>query len=80
MYYSKETKAGTGYVLDTEKHIYNLQYKDSATDVVTFNAKENDRVQKAKFEVIKISSIKNNTAKVIEGAKFTAILEKYVKI
>lgn len=79
MYYSKETKAGTGYVLDTEKHIYNLQYKDSATDVVTFNAKENDRVQKAKFEVIKISSIKNNTAKVIEGAEFTAILERYVK-
>lgn len=35
-------------------------------------------VQKAPFEIIKITTNQNNTAQVVEGAEFTAILERYI--
>ena len=77
-YYSKETKVPTGYIEDTEKHTYSLNYKDSNTKVISVNATVKNTVQKAKFKIIKISGKDNDTAKVVKDAEFTAILTKYV--
>lgn len=78
-YYSKETKVPTGYVQDNNTHEIILKYKDMNTSVITSNNTFSNQVQKAKFETIKISSITNTTAPIVEGAEFTAILTKYVK-
>ena len=77
-YYTKETKVPTGYIQDTEKHIYSLNYKDSNTKVISINDTVKNTVQKAKFKIIKISGKDNSTAKVVKDAEFTAILTKYV--
>jgi hypothetical protein len=77
-YYAKETYVVEGYMQDTEEHIYKLSYKDMNTPVVKISDTLKNTVQKAKFEVIKISSNTNTTASVIENAEFTAILTKYV--
>ena len=77
-FYSLETTVPTGYTQDTNKYTYALTYKDMNTPVITTNGTVENIVQKAKFEVIKISSNTNTTAPVIEGAEFTAILTKYV--
>ena len=63
---------------DTETHNISLEYKDKDTEVITIEKTLTNRVQKAKFEVIKISSVTNTTAPTVEGAEFTAILTKYV--
>lgn len=78
-YYSVESKAGNGYTLDTEKQIHTISYKDNTTETIKVKAIEKNRVEKARFEVIKISSNENKVAEVVEGAKFTAILTRYVK-
>lgn len=78
-YYSKETKVPTGYIQDNNAHEITLRYKDMNTPVITSNNTFSNQVQKAKFETIKISSITNTTAPIVEGAEFTAILTKYVK-
>ena len=67
-----------GYTQDTIEHTYTLSYKDMNTSVITTSDVLKNTVQKAKFEVIKISSNTNTTAPVIENAEFTAILTKYV--
>ncbi len=77
-YYSKETNVTNGYLQDNEKHIHTLKYKDMNTKVITLEKTLTNLVKKAKFEVIKISSIINTTAPIVEGAEFTAILTKYV--
>lgn len=38
-----------------------------------------NKVQKAKFELIKVSSVTNTTAPIVPNAEFTAILSKYVE-
>lgn len=78
-YCSKETKVPTGYIQDNNTHEITLKYKDMNTSVITSNNTFSNQVQKAKFETIKISSITNTTAPIVEGAEFTAILTKYVK-
>lgn len=78
-YYAKETKVPTGYLKDTEKHTLTLSYKDSKTKTISVKGNVTNQVQKAKFEIIKVSGRDSNTAKVVEGAEFTAILTKYVK-
>ena len=78
-YYSKETKVPTGYIQDNNTHEITLKYKDMNTPVITSDNTFSNQVQKAKFETIKISSITNTTAPIVEGAEFTAILTKYVK-
>ncbi len=78
-YYAKETKVPEGYMQDTEKHILTLNYKDSKTKTISVKANVTNLVKKAKFEIIKISGKDSKTAKVVEGAEFTAILTKYVK-
>ena len=78
-YYAKETKVPTGYLKDTEKHTLTLSYKDSKTKTISVKGNVTNQVQKAKFEIIKVSGKDSNTAKVVEGAEFTAILTKYVK-
>ena len=77
-FYAKETYVVEGYVQDTEEHIYTLNYKDMNTPVIKISDTLKNTVEKAKFEVIKISSNTNTTAEVIENAEFTAILTKYV--
>jgi uncharacterized surface anchored protein len=77
-YYSKETKVPEGYLQDNDTHTYTLKYKDMNTSVIKVEGTLNNTVQKAKFEVIKVSTVTNTTAPIVEGAEFTAILTKYV--
>lgn len=77
-FYAKETTVPEGYTQDTETYTYNLSYQDSNTSVIVTEGTVNNKVQKAKFEVIKITSNTNTTAPTVEGAEFTAILTKYV--
>ena len=77
-YYAKETHVVEGYMQDTQEHTYTLSYKDMNTPVIKTSDTLKNTVQKAKFEVIKISSNTNTTAPVIANAEFTAILTKYV--
>ena len=79
IYYSKETYVPDGYMLDNNIYTYNLQYKDDKTNTISISKVVENVVKKAKFEVIKISSVDNKNAKVIAGAEFTAILKKYVE-
>ena len=77
-YYSKETVVPNGYTQDTNTYTYTLSYKDSTTEVIKVNGTVKNTVQKAPFEVIKVSTNNNTTAETIAGAEFTAILTKYV--
>ena len=77
-YYARETAVPEGYTQDTATYTYNLSYQDANTSVITTEGTVNNKVQKAKFEVIKITSNTNTTAPTVEGAEFTAILTKYV--
>ena len=77
-FYAKETFVVEGYTQDTTEHIYTLSYKDMNTPIIKITDVLENKVEKAKFEVIKISSNTNTTASVIENAEFTAILTKYV--
>lgn len=78
-FYAKETKIPEGYLQDTEVHTINFNYKDMYTKVIKLEDTFSNQVQKAKFEVIKMSSITNDTAPIVGNAEFTAILTKYVK-
>lgn len=77
-YYAKETKVPTGYLTDNETHNITLNYKDMHTRIIKAEDTFTNTVEKAKFEVIKVSSITNTTAPIIPEAEFTAILTKYV--
>lgn len=77
-YYAKETHVVEGYMQDTEEHTYTISYQDMNTPVIKTSDALKNTVQKAKFEVIKISTNTNTTAPVIANAEFTAILTKYV--
>lgn len=77
-FYAKETFVVEGYMQDTQEHTYTLSYKDMNTPVIKIGDTLKNTVQKAKFEVIKISTNTNTTAPVIANAEFTAILTKYV--
>lgn len=78
-YYAKETKIPKGYFEDTQIHNITFKYKDMNTEVIYLDDTMVNQVQKAKFETIKVSSITNDTAPILENAEFTAILTKYVK-
>lgn len=77
-FYSKETVVPKGYTKDTNTYTYTLSYKDSNTKVIKTSGIVKNTVQKAPFEVIKISTNNNTTAEIVENAEFTAILTKYV--
>lgn len=77
-YYARETKVPEGYLQDNEIHEIQFNYKDMNTKIINVEDTFTNQVQKAKFEVIKMSSITNDTAPIIDGAEFTAILTKYV--
>lgn len=77
-YYSKETIVPTGYTKDTNTYTYTLSYKDSSTKVIKTSGIVKNTVQKAPFEVIKVTTNDNTIAETVEGAEFTAILTKYV--
>lgn len=78
-YYSKETTVPTGYTKDTNVYNYTLSFKDNATKVIKEIGTVTNTVQRAPFEVIKVSTNNNTTAQVVGGAEFTAILTKYVE-
>lgn len=63
---------------DNEVHNITLKYKDMNTKIIKVEDTLINKVKKAKFEVIKVSSNTNDTAPILENAEFTAILQKYV--
>ena len=77
-YYSKETTVPTGYNKDTNIYDYVLAYKDEHTEIIKTRGTVVNDVQKAPFEVIKVSTNSNTTAEIVPNAEFTAILTKYV--
>ena len=77
-YYTKETIVPNGYNKDENVYNYAISYKDANTKVISESGTVRNEVQKAPFEVIKVSTNNNTTAEMISGAEFTAILSKYV--
>lgn len=77
-YYARETTTPIGYVEDNNVYDLDFIYKDQYTPIITINKTFEEIVQKAKFEVIKVSTNDNTTAEKIENAEFTAILSKYI--
>ena len=77
-YYVQETTAPEGYTLDETKYSITLSYEGKSSDIVDAEITVYETVEKAKFEVIKVSTNTSEVADVIEGAEFTAILTKYV--
>lgn len=78
-YYAKETSVPQGYKQDTNIYTYTFSYKDHSTDIIEIDGIVANTVQKAPFEVIKVSTNDNTTAETVAGAEFTAILTKYVE-
>ncbi len=77
-YYVKETVVPTGYTQDTDIYNYTFSYQNSTTAVIEVAGTVKNIVEKAPFEVIKVTTDTNDTAKVVANAEFTAILTKYV--
>ena len=75
----KKQKLRFGYNQDTNIYDYVIQYKNSTTSVIKTNGTVVNTVEKAPFEVIKVSTNTNATAEVVPDAEFTAILTKYVE-
>ncbi len=67
-----------GYTRDENVYNYTFAYKDSLTRVIEVEGTVANVVEKAPFTVIKVSTNTNDTAEVVEGAEFTAILTRYV--
>lgn len=77
-YYAKETIVPTGYMPDTKVYDYTFSYRDMNTKVIEVAGTVTNTVEKAPFEVIKVSTNENATAETVTNAEFTAILSKYV--
>jgi uncharacterized surface anchored protein len=77
-YYAKETIVPTGYMPDTKVYDYTFSYRDVNTKVIEVAGTVTNTVEKAPFEVIKVSTNENATAETVANAEFTAILSKYV--
>lgn len=77
-YYAKETNVPQGYKQDTNIYNYNFSYKDESTKTIKIEGIVENTVEKAPFEVIKVSTNDNTIAETVAGAEFTAILTKYV--
>lgn len=77
-YYAKETTVPTGYMKDTNIYDYTFSYRDMNTKTIEIAGTVKNTVQKAPFEVIKVTTNDNTTAEVVANAEFTAILSKYV--
>lgn len=77
-YYAKETIVPTGYMPDTKVYDYTFSYRDMNTKVIEIAGTVTNTVEKAPFEVIKVSTNENATAETVANAEFTAILSKYV--
>ena len=77
-YYAKETTVPTGYTQDTDIYNYTFSYQNSTTAVIEVAGTVKNIVEKAPFEIIKVTTDTNDTAEVAANAEFTAILTKYV--
>ncbi len=78
-YYAKETTVPTGYTQDAKIYDEIFNYKDSNTKVIEVLDTVKNEVQKAPFEVIKVTTNNNSIAEYVSNAEFTAILTKYVQ-
>ncbi len=79
-YYLRETSLPkSGYLPDTTTYNFSVDYIDQYTADIDVSQTVKEQVERAKFELIKVSTDMNQVAPVVDKAQFTAILEKYVK-
>ena len=79
-YYLRETELPkSGYLPDTTTYNFSVDYIDQYTADIDVSQTVKEQVERAKFELIKVSTDMNQVAPVVDKAQFTAILEKYVK-
>ena len=79
-YKLKETELPkSGYLPDTTTYEFSVDYVDQYTADIDVSQTVKEQVERAKFELIKVSTDMNQVAPVVDKAQFTAILEKYVK-
>ena len=79
-YYLRETELPkSGYLPDTTTYNFSVDYVDQYTADIDVSQTVKEQVERAKFELIKVSTDMNQVAPVVDKAQFTAILEKYVK-
>ena len=64
-YYAKETIVPTGYMPDTKVYDYTFSYRDMNTKVIEVAGTVTNTVEKAPFEVIKVSTNENATAETV---------------
>ena len=77
-FYTKETTVPQGYKQDTNVYDEIFTFKDNRTKVIEVTGTVKNDVQKAPFEVIKVTTNDNTVAEYVADAEFTAILTKYV--
>ena len=77
-YFAKEEIVSEGYTKNDKIYKIVFEYKDCNTPVISITETITNKVQKAPFEVIKVSTNNNTTAETVANAEFTAILTKYV--
>ena len=77
-YFAKEEIVSEGYTKNDKVYKIAFQYKNDSTPIISITETITNKVQKAPFEVIKITTNNNTTAETVADAEFTAILTKYV--
>ena len=77
-FYAKETTVPQGYKQDTNVYDEIFTFKDNKTKVIEVTGTVKNDVQKAPFEVVKVTTNDNTVAEYVADAEFTAILTKYV--
>ncbi len=77
-YSLRETTVPVGYKQDTNTYSYTFSYINQNTPVIHKIGMVFNDVKREPFEIIKVSTIVNDTAELIKDAEFTVILKKYV--
>ena len=77
-FYAKETTVPQAYKEDTNVYDEIFTFKDNKTKIIEVTGMVKNDVQKAPFEVIKVTTNDNTVAEYVADAEFTAILTKYV--
>ena len=77
-YVVKEESVSEGYTNNDKIYKIAFEYKDCHTPVISITETITNKVQKAPFQVIKVTTNDNTTAETVADAEFTAILTKYV--
>ena len=74
-YSLRETTVPTGYTQDTNNYVYTFSYINQNTSIIYKTGTVFNDVKREPFEIIKVSTIENDTAELIENAEFTVILK-----